>query len=103
MANDILKQFVSLRHSLESERAKLNARLKEIDAVLGGKLLPALATMASKVVVDTEPKPAAKRKKKRNMSPEGRAAIVAGTKARWARFHAEQAAAGKAEPKAKKK
>lgn len=106
MSQDILKQFVSLRNSLELERANLNARLKEIEAVLGGKLLPAVPSARSASKSESEPKTQARRKKKRVISAEGRAAIVAGTKARWARFHAARAAAEKSDskpaPKAKK-
>lgn len=39
--------------------------------------------------------PGAGSKKKRNMSPEGRARIAAAARARWARFHAAKKKASK--------
>ena len=113
MKSDILKQYAELRESLETERAQIKARLQKLDAVLGGGAVSApVAVVAVKrgpgrpkgtasksaaakavVVAAVKTAPAGK---KRKMSPEGRAAIAAGARARWAKYNAAKAAkAGK--------
>ncbi len=70
-----LKRAATLAEQIE----KLQA---ELSSLLGGGAVAAVSAN----------KPAAKR----NMSPEGRAKIIAAQKARWARFHAQQQKAKKA-------
>ena len=41
MPKDSLKNFATLRHSLETERERISARLQAINAVLGDEPLPA--------------------------------------------------------------
>ena len=76
MTTDILKQFVTVRASLEQQRIQLEAQLKSIKAVLSDE------ARAVKVEVHT-PAPA-----KPKMSAAARERITAGTKARWARGRA---------------
>jgi hypothetical protein len=85
---DILREYRVARASLTKERARLQARLAEIQAVLGGETSNRLPAVSAKSPV----------KRKRRMSAAGRAAIRAGTKARWAAYRAKKA--GKAAPKA---
>jgi hypothetical protein len=80
MPNDILKQFANVRASLEQERTKLQAQLKEIEAALSGEV-PA---------VKAEVRPPARAKPK--MSAAARARITAGTKAMWENRRAAKAA-----------
>ena len=77
----------TLRRAIEiSERIeKLEAELR---SVLGGSSAGA-ASAAPKAA------PAKRGKKRRKMSPEARARIVAAQKARWAKVRAAKAAAGK--------
>ena len=70
-----LKRAATLAEQIE----KLQA---ELSSLLGGATVSAVAA----------DKPGAKR----NMSPEGRAKIIAAQKARWAKFHAQQQKAKKA-------
>ena len=78
----------TLRRAIEiSERIeKLEAELR---AVLAGTS-SATRSAAPKAVADAKPA-----KKRRKMSPEARARIVAAQKARWAKVRAEKAAAAK--------
>jgi hypothetical protein len=78
----------TLRRAIEiSERIeKLEAELR---AVLAGTT-SGTASPAPKAAADTKPA-----KKRRKMSPEARARIVAAQKARWAKVRAEKAAAAK--------
>jgi hypothetical protein len=80
MANksDSLKQYVSLRQSLLSEKKTLEARLQSINSALNGAFKASAA-------VETE---APVTRKKRKMSAAGRARIVAAQKARWAKVKA---------------
>jgi hypothetical protein len=80
MANksDSLKQYVSLRQSLLSEKKTLEARLQSINNALSGAFKASAA-------VDLE---APVLKKKRKMSAAGRARIIAAQKARWAKVKA---------------
>lgn len=52
MPKDSLKDFAVLRHSLETERARITARLEAIIAVLGaeGATVPAIADKPAKAV-----------------------------------------------------
>jgi hypothetical protein len=77
-----LRRAIELSEQLE----KLEAELR---AVLAGSS-PAPASAAPKAAAVAKPG-----KKRRKMSPEARARIVAAQKARWARVRAEKAAAGK--------
>ena len=87
---NILKKFVKMRASLEQERAKLLARLNEIQAALG--TAEAASTPSTEAPVSRKPK--------RTFSTVGRASLAA--KARWAKFRAEKAGKVVAPPKAAK-
>ena len=77
---NILRQFKAARTSLNKERAKLQTRLAAIQAALGDQApAPAPAAEAEAPI-----------RPKRRMSRAGRAAIIAGTKARWAAFWAKK-------------
>jgi hypothetical protein len=78
----------TLRRAIEiSERIeKLEAELR---AVLAGTSVSAV-TAAPKAAAEAKPA-----KKRRKMSPEARARIVAAQKARWAKVRAEKAAGAK--------
>ena len=91
MKQNILKQFKAIRASLNKERARLQARLAEIQAVLGGEMPAPLPVVEAKAEV----------KPKRRMSRAGKAAIRAGIKARWGAYRAKKA--GKAAPKPARK
>ena len=70
MKKDVLKQFTTLRRSLEAEKARLEDRLKSINETLG--VVPGAESV----------------QKKKTMSPAARAKIAAAQTARWARFRA---------------
>ena len=70
MKKDVLKQFTTLRRSLEAEKERLVARLNSINETLGVAPGPDSA------------------KKKKTMSPAARAKIAAAQTARWARVRA---------------
>lgn len=70
MKKDVLKQFTTLRRSLEAEKERLVARLNSINETLG-------------VAPGTD-----SAKKKKTMSPAARAKIAAAQTARWARVRA---------------
>ena len=89
MKTDILKQFTSLRNSLSAERTKLQARLTQIEAVLGASETSASAGVARFKAGKDLPQTAAP--KKGGISAAGRARIVAAQKARWAKIKAAQA------------
>lgn len=96
MQKDILKQLVALRGSLETERRRIQARLQEIEAALGG-VVPSPAT---------EGRPQPEAPGQRTISTTGRAAIIAAQKARWAKIKASKnpkAAAPQPAPKCKRK
>jgi len=78
MKHDSLKQFVSLHQSLTSEKAKLEARLADINKALGG----------STVKLTASGKPA----KKKKFSAAAREAIAAAQRARWAKIKAAKKA-----------
>lgn len=80
---DALVQFRKLLAELEKEKAALERRLAEINEVLS-------ATKGSKPHAAK-----AVRSGKRNMSAAGRKRIADAQKARWAKFHAQQAKAAK--------
>ena len=81
MKPNILKKFVKIRTALEQERAKLLARLNAIQAALGTEAGPEPAST---------PEPATTIKPKRKLSPENKAKLIAGIKARWAKYRAEK-------------
>ena len=88
---DILKQYVAMRKSLENERANIQARLNEIDAALG--LPEPVPTAVSSGVtpparVRANKGPGRPKGSKGKLSAAGRAALVAAQKARWAKFRA---------------
>ncbi len=87
MKTDILKQFTSLRNSLSAERTKLQARLAEIEAVLGTAAAGSANFKAGKQLVS-----GVAPQKKGVISAAGRARIVAAQKARWAKIKAAQGA-----------
>lgn len=118
---DNLSQFALLRAALEKERAKILARLKEIEAVLpGAAVAPAAAPIAvakakrkmsaaarARIAAaqrtrwaarkgEGAPKPAPAKPAKRKMSAEGRRNIALAAKARWAKLRAQKAAKAKA-------
>jgi hypothetical protein len=74
MKSDVLKQYIALSKALHEEKAHLEARLHELNQILG----PGTTGAA--------PAPAGERK--RTISAAGRARIVAAQKARWARYNA---------------
>jgi hypothetical protein len=107
MKTDILKQYVTLRKSLEEERATLQARLKDIEAALDGGGVPVAAKrrgpgrpkgsetlMGVAAVGDVE---APRRKFKR--SAAARKTMAAAQKARRAKINAEKAGEPVAKPK----
>lgn len=76
MNTDTLKQYAIL--GAKAEIARLERLIEDLQAS---------PIMAQPVVK--------KRRKRRKLSPEGRARIVAATKARWAKVHAEKKSAGR--------
>lgn len=111
MATNI-KKFLALRNALLTEKAAIEARLKQISQVIGaddpvpapaptvtgGKRTFSAATKAkmrvaqqarwAKIRGKTVKTSATAPKKKRKLSAAGRAAIVAAAKARWAKVKA---------------
>jgi hypothetical protein len=87
MKQDILRKFTKLRASLDQERVQLQKRLRQIEAALGSKAAP-------KPAPGQTPAPP---KLKRKLTAANKAKLIAGIKARWARYRAEKA--GKAAPK----
>jgi|SRR5581483_5940394 len=79
MKSDVLKQYLALNKALREEKARLEARLLELNQILFPGT-PTGVTSASGAV------------KKRVMSAEGRARIIAAQKARWARYNATRPA-----------
>ena len=90
MKQDILKQYVTLRTNLETERAQLQARLGEIEQALG------ITVATASVAPVAEPEA---RQGKGALSPEGRARLVAAQKARWAKVRAAKGAPAPSAPK----
>jgi hypothetical protein len=89
---DSIAQFKKLHAALQSEKAQLESRLNEINVALGAVSVTGLAA------------PVAVVKGKRNMSPEGRARIIAAQKKRWAKVKASKSKQSTpAKPKAAKK
>ena len=93
MKSNILKRFVKMRASLEQERIQLQKRLNEIQAALGSAVAPEPATT---------PESATSGKPKRKLSAANKAKLIAGIKARWAKYRAEKAGKVVAPPKAAK-
>ena len=81
---DLLAQFASLHKSLAAERVALEARIKAIDAVLGGSV----ATSAT-------PARVAGRGGKRTFSAATKAKMAASQKARWAKKKGQKASPAK--------
>jgi len=113
MKHTDLKQFLALQQSLVAERQRVQARLAEINRVLGdGNAITAPSSGPRKFSAATKAKMAAaqkarwakrgkadsssatKPKAKRRLSAAGRAAIVAAAKARWAKVNAQKAKSG---------
>ena len=110
-----IKQFVLLRSALQQERARLQARLTEIDRALD-QSAPTLAPSAPTATAPKKQfsaatiakmrasqqarwakkgvavKTAEPKQGRKKMSAEARARISVASKARWAKFHAEKAA-----------
>lgn len=111
MATDI-KKYIALRNALLTEKANIEARLKQISQVIGSDgpvaaSAPAVTSGKRKFSEATKAKMRAAQKarwlkvkgkapqasvavpeKKRKMSAAGRAAIAAAAKARWAKAKA---------------
>lgn len=77
MKNNALREFVSLRNSLTTEKAELESRLREINAALG---ISETETSSQQTSVAT----AAVTQPRKKMSAAARAKIAAGQRARWA-------------------
>jgi cell division septum initiation protein DivIVA len=69
-------------YGFQMEKEKIDAKIRELEAQLKGKKLPAAA-----------PPKAAKRRGRRAMSDAARARIAAAQRKRWADFHKKQASA----------
>ena len=95
MKHDILKQFASLQKALTEEKASLEARLQELNRVLGAE-----SSASASETADSGVSPAGK--KKRTMSAAGRAKIIAAQKARWAKYNAERGVTSKPAKKTKR-
>jgi len=113
MKHTDLKQFLALQQSLAAERERVQARLAEINRVLGhgsavtapslGRRTFSAATKAKMAAAQkarwakrgkADSAAATAPKKKRRLSAAGRAAIIAATKARWAKVNAQKAKSG---------
>lgn len=106
MKHTDLKQFLALQSALVAERERIQARLAEVNRVLGdGPARAAVSSDRRKFSAATRAKMAAaqkarwakrsadgatKSKAKRRLSAAGRAAIIAAAKARWARQRAQK-------------
>jgi hypothetical protein len=88
---NLLRQFKAVRTALNKERARLQARLADIQAVLGGEIPATPPAVAAE----------APAKRKRGMSAAGRAKVRAAAKAYWAAYRAKKA--GKPAPKRARK
>jgi hypothetical protein len=91
MKQSILKQYKAVRTALNKERAKLQTRLADIQAVLGGETAVSVPAVEAKLPG----------RRKRRVSAANRAAVSAAAKARWAAYRAKKA--GKATPKPARK
>jgi hypothetical protein len=87
LKQDILKLYTKLRTSLEQERAEIQTRLSEIDAALGTGAAPEPASTAEPPIRRGPGRP---KGSKRKMSPANKAKLIAGIKARWAKWRAEK-------------
>jgi hypothetical protein len=96
MKHDILKQYTKLRTSLEQERAEIQTRLSEIDAALGTE---AASEPASTPEAPLRRGPGRPKGSKRKMTPANKAKLIAGIKARWAKYRAQKAGKAVAAPK----
>jgi hypothetical protein len=88
MKYDILKQYTKLRTSLEQERAEIQTRLSEIEAALGTETAPEVASTAEAPIRKGPGRP---KGSKRKMTAANKAKLIAGIKARWAKYRAEKA------------
>jgi hypothetical protein len=71
---------------LEAQKARLESQIAEVRALMGRRgpgRPPRAATVTGTTDAVAAPAPR-KRRKKRTLSPEGRAAIIAAVKRRWA-------------------
>ena len=85
MKTDILKQYASLKRSLETEADRIKSRLQEIDVALGVEIPPPFIPSEVQVEATSKTGPGRPKGTKGGMSAAGRAAIVAAQKARWAK------------------
>jgi len=74
-------------NQLKAEQRRIDAAITALES-LGG-VVTAPARPSPQVIAQKAPK--APKAKKRHLSPEGRARIIAATKARWAKFNAAKA------------
>jgi hypothetical protein len=93
---NIVKEFVKIRSSLEQERTRLQKQLQDIDAALGieavqggGEPLVPFPEVEAAPIRRGPGRPKGT-KAKRKLSAAGKARIIAGTKARWAKLRAEK-------------
>jgi hypothetical protein len=94
MKHDILKQYTKLRTSLEQERAEIKTRLSEIEAALGTEAVQDAEDLVPFPEVEAGPirrGPGRPKGSKRKMSPANKVKLIAGIKARWAKYRAEKA------------
>ena len=90
--NETMKQLEAHRRLAEKELAGLEAAINALKPLVASTSAP--TKTAAPVAAPAKPV-TAKAAKKRTLSAAGRANIQAATKARWARFKAEQAKAKK--------
>lgn len=86
MKDSILEQYLSVRTELLREKSELETRLTAITAVLNDQAAPPPAI----VQFEETPAPKRGRRKRRQMSPEGRARIAEATRKRWAKYRREK-------------
>lgn len=83
MKQDALKQYLSARTALLTEKSHLETRLREIDEALGEAEIPKHGPMHAV---------ASPLRRRRKMSAAGRARIAGAARARWAKIRAGKAA-----------
>ena len=85
LAPDILAAALA---GLEVQRARIDGQIAEVRALMGRRG-PGRPPAAARSVSAATPAP---KKKRRKLSPEGRARIIAATKKRWAAIRKQKAA-----------
>ena len=73
---------------LEAQKQRIEGHIAEVRALLG-KRGPGRPPATAQVSASTETKP--RKRRKRKLSPEGRARIIAATKKRWAEYKKQNA------------